>query len=632
MIFKKKRLLLLVVFCLFLVFIRVSYGDSSTSASVFIIPTLTPVIVTDFDQYSPNVTVEIIGLNYSSSGTVNLTITNASGVIVNTSIVSTNSTGGFTYNWTAISVLGNYSINGLDLSTTLYANKTIEIAAPYRWQGIVFNSSELAESSNVTVYYYNASAPDHLGAIYATDDETYNLTFQYGVRYIFVVDPIEFSPPLKQIKLDWVANTGQLGNIIGIDDVPLSQSTFKNFLYLVAAYINITDFESYSITISHSTADYYKVYKCGDWNFTERRCNADNESGWINVYNITDGATETNLTYYTPGDPGFGIVREAPSTPTPTSTGGGGGGGSSTIRCVVNWTCGAWGPCINGKQHRTCIDVHNCGTNTSKPSEEQTCVIIKEELDETVVLEEGRPIIIEEIIRPVLKHIIVPERDYLRLFILLLTLAIMIIILLDTSETLEVTKQYDGNKVRVLLRNLGKLVRTSVTTIVVVDEITNKTPVFMRTDPGVPRRNVKCLWEMDLGKFMKRFFLQKGSFVAHMNDSKFIVLKEATGCFYSIDPFKHIELEYRAHDVKNFEGIFAEYTRGKADTPEELTQQYAVLNSEYKKITDPLLKADPLATIRSLKENIKHNIPDSMIRRKVEEKLTLFELLFQRLE
>lgn len=41
--------------------------------------------------------------------------------------------------------------------------------------------------------------------------------------------------------------------------------------------------------------------------------------------------------------------------------------------CVENWVCGDWSVCSNNNQSRTCQDKNLCGTQTSRPSENQAC-------------------------------------------------------------------------------------------------------------------------------------------------------------------------------------------------------------------------------------------------------------------
>ncbi|MBW3018573.1 hypothetical protein KY329_00100 [Candidatus Woesearchaeota archaeon] len=53
---------------------------------------------------------------------------------------------------------------------------------------------------------------------------------------------------------------------------------------------------------------------------------------------------------------------------------GRGGGGSSYRECTLNWTCTAWGPCINSLQTRNCTPVSTCKPVLGTfPSETQTC-------------------------------------------------------------------------------------------------------------------------------------------------------------------------------------------------------------------------------------------------------------------
>lgn len=43
-------------------------------------------------------------------------------------------------------------------------------------------------------------------------------------------------------------------------------------------------------------------------------------------------------------------------------------------QCAPNWQCGTWSACVQtGTQTRICSDSNNCGNNTNKPAETQTC-------------------------------------------------------------------------------------------------------------------------------------------------------------------------------------------------------------------------------------------------------------------
>lgn len=87
-----------------------------------------------------------------------------------------------------------------------------------------------------------------------------------------------------------------------------------------------------------------------------------------------------------------------PPAPTPTPTpSGGGGGGSATRRytplnqtpqavqvsCLESWLCDGWGPCENGMQMRSCVDLKNCGTANLKPDESRNCTPVQQPVLET---------------------------------------------------------------------------------------------------------------------------------------------------------------------------------------------------------------------------------------------------------
>ena len=69
-------------------------------------------------------------------------------------------------------------------------------------------------------------------------------------------------------------------------------------------------------------------------------------------------------------------VINIPEEIPPPVTGGGGGGGIS-YRCIENWYCTRWGPCLpEGYRYRKCYDLNECGTNKSKPPEKEECTYI----------------------------------------------------------------------------------------------------------------------------------------------------------------------------------------------------------------------------------------------------------------
>ncbi|MFH1331928.1 MAG: hypothetical protein ABIH63_01450 [archaeon] len=46
----------------------------------------------------------------------------------------------------------------------------------------------------------------------------------------------------------------------------------------------------------------------------------------------------------------------------------------SNETCTENWSCGDWSDCADSQQTRTCVDLNDCNTTTSKPVEVEVCV------------------------------------------------------------------------------------------------------------------------------------------------------------------------------------------------------------------------------------------------------------------
>lgn len=61
--------------------------------------------------------------------------------------------------------------------------------------------------------------------------------------------------------------------------------------------------------------------------------------------------------------------------PAPQPSEGGGMVGSVSLYCKPNWSCTVWGECKpEGFQTRKCTDLSNCGDNSNKPNETQSCI------------------------------------------------------------------------------------------------------------------------------------------------------------------------------------------------------------------------------------------------------------------
>lgn len=48
-------------------------------------------------------------------------------------------------------------------------------------------------------------------------------------------------------------------------------------------------------------------------------------------------------------------------------------GSSGSTVCTPNWKCSDWTECVNGQQKRVCFDVNDCGIDSNKPAERQSC-------------------------------------------------------------------------------------------------------------------------------------------------------------------------------------------------------------------------------------------------------------------
>ncbi|MBW2965767.1 cadherin repeat domain-containing protein [Candidatus Woesearchaeota archaeon] len=87
-------------------------------------------------------------------------------------------------------------------------------------------------------------------------------------------------------------------------------------------------------------------------------------SSWTNCLAGTQTRTCTDLNE-------CGTESNKPSEIQSCSSGGGGGGNGKD--CIPEWECGKWGECINQTQTRICTDLNNCNNNTEMPPTEKKC-------------------------------------------------------------------------------------------------------------------------------------------------------------------------------------------------------------------------------------------------------------------
>lgn len=268
-------------------------------------------IYTEFDTYSRNTTMTIIGNNYYPNSVALLKIINYSGSVVSgfPINVNVNSTGSFMHDYLVTAPNGSYTIIGEGiLRYTDYANKTVDIASPYKFYGRIIDPFNGTVPSNIFVYYN--------GILIAVDDEVYELTFDYGKKYDIIIKPDISS--IKQLLIHWIANEGHVGDIMGFDEAPVT----GNFSKIIVFHPLLTNYEDIILTVI--TVKNVNMYKCADWNFTGRICN----NNWILFGTYAN--TEINLTL-TPGDPGIGIEKitgKKKEEKGEEGAGGGGGGGS----------------------------------------------------------------------------------------------------------------------------------------------------------------------------------------------------------------------------------------------------------------------------------------------------------------
>ncbi|MBS3160748.1 hypothetical protein J4213_03570 [Candidatus Woesearchaeota archaeon] len=61
----------------------------------------------------------------------------------------------------------------------------------------------------------------------------------------------------------------------------------------------------------------------------------------------------------------FGLFGQTESS-SQGGEGGNAGGAGGEGRCIEQWSCGSWGPCINNQQRRTCADLNSCNNRNPR--------------------------------------------------------------------------------------------------------------------------------------------------------------------------------------------------------------------------------------------------------------------------
>jgi hypothetical protein len=243
----------------------------------------------------------------------------------------------------SVNILGNYGdtcFSNESCTTGCCINQTC-VYCIRTFNGTIFNPQNSTVAS--AVYLYNSN-----GTLMDTDDENFSFTLN-DTEHDIVVNPTSVSG-CDVITVQGITKKDDFsGNFLGVANTPENASSAKTFQELCAVYpmLNSSDYSNLVVSLTHSSASNWAVYKCDNWDFTADNCT---DESWTEVANITNGATRTNVSFtaFTSGI-GLGIASKCgdgtcgsgencascsadcgtcPSTP---SGGGGGGGGTRTI-------------------------------------------------------------------------------------------------------------------------------------------------------------------------------------------------------------------------------------------------------------------------------------------------------------
>ncbi len=248
---------------------------------------------TEYQEYSPGVVVKIQGIGFYPGSRINLTIINSTGNIAGFPVtVYADQQGNFNYFWNATENLGNLTIEASGTTRYVdYSNTTIEILNPYNFTGRVRDYSTGAVPSSVNLYFN--------GSLIAVDDEVYSINLSYGKKYDIIVLPQNLEG-FERVFIKGIINEGPLEDFIALDKSPVQNSNFRNFNNILSFNPLLSSYDNITVNVSFSGS--VELFKCTDWNMSQRRCNDDDS--WVSIGKFTGNHAEIT---FSPGDPGIGI-------------------------------------------------------------------------------------------------------------------------------------------------------------------------------------------------------------------------------------------------------------------------------------------------------------------------------------
>lgn len=139
------------------------------------------------------------------------------------------------------------------------------------------------------------------GLIYSTNNTNSSYDLFYANKYNISIET-NYSN-CSNIIINNVLNEDDSVILWGISDVPLDH-TVETFEQICSINPLINEFEDYDLTILHDVGDARAIYKCVNWNFSERECI---DEVWEKIKIIQNDETQTIIQGLNSSDPGFGI-------------------------------------------------------------------------------------------------------------------------------------------------------------------------------------------------------------------------------------------------------------------------------------------------------------------------------------
>ena len=184
-------------------------------------------------------------------------------------------------------------------------------------------NTTFVNNTATTLCLLNGTVTDALGSVVPSTINVSNATFSasgsenYSFDLVCGEYNISIKPNNRSIREILIYNyniSGLVENIVKIDDPDEDITTpdiIENWIEISAWQVNeANNYTGVNVTIAYGEGTNLQLWKCANWNFTNRSCQT-----WQYMQDVPDGRT-TVTRYFERGDPGVGIGKKDTTPPT----------------------------------------------------------------------------------------------------------------------------------------------------------------------------------------------------------------------------------------------------------------------------------------------------------------------------